>query len=1066
MQNPTRNSGHHLPSRLDVLEPSSSEFEPDDSKIIQTDDEELLSDSQQAQALSPNATIDESMILSDEEEDPERVYDDDVGEQRNTFVSDDDEEDIDRDASRPAPKKIWTGSTKKNYANPVNAATTALMVEDKPWRKSGSSQIYKPRQTGADGVPSIPKSPDGYKTVANVTDAVVPPLCSTSSPTEIKRPLMKYIRGLAQPSPKSRGPRGGEGACADWSDNDDENSSIGSEMISYSSIDSMDESDDELSSPFEDYIHHPEAEPGFWNQLPYVPNHFVHTGRNTEGSEIPALTDKQTVYTQGSLPYLDPQLRDIAVGQSSAADEFHFVLDHRFFLRGLFQLLAERDEVGVEASIHDDSNIIKKGPLKKKYLGMVKVKYVELRRGNLVYYGDGDGEGRKTVHLRSATASCTAIDSAPENEGTSKSGSSPSHSKGTVGTSHDKNQSHGGGSGHATSSLSAGFTNALNAATIAASNTAVGSGYHPGYEFHLWVEGKRYSWLASSKNEQQSWVKAIRGAMIGETVDDDDWGMTFDNPDETWGPHEYALETFKKLQGQLNDASTSRAYLDYILPLLQLPAIAPSESPPLQVPLKWVKEQYGKSKSVKKDVWSPQKRLKTSIAEFWNNMERFDFAINGYVINRESPFAAERIIGSLARCILDFDRRSAENTGSIGLSMPPLKETPGLSEGEKERDRPCNTRSDADRISELNAVSFARNILIMVLKSKTSDDVGSAVECLCQNQGLVRIDPVTPSTVPALSPSPDTLHIDVSFAGDDVIDHYDDAVETNEVSGWIKVRRSKYNSWKKRFCVFSEGVFSYYENAKPRPHGLRGQLLLAGASLSVLKDEKEKLREDLHLHILRLSTKEGERERQFGFETKDEFLFWKESIESVIECSLSSRSIHSRSNSITDEATEIVESNGVRRGSNSKKSIGIIEGGTKLISYATDGGIKVVRGAAGGGIKVVKGAAGGGMKVVKGTAVGGMKVVKGGTKVIKGATGGGMKAIKGATDMMVRSILNKPKRERNLRKSPSLQVLMESTRSEKTGKIEPTVQCVIQTTTDFRLRPAEAADDDLEDTWL
>jgi hypothetical protein len=301
-----------------------------------------------------------------------------------------------------------------------------------------------------------------------------------------------------------------------------------------------------------------------------------------------------------------------------------------------------------------------------------------------------------------------------------------------------------------------------------------------------------------------------------------------------------------------------------------------------------------------------------------------------------------------------------------------------------------------------------------------------------------------------MSPSPETLHIDVSFAGDDVVDHHDETLEPNEVSGWVKLRRSKYNSWKFRFCVFSEGVFSYYENAKPRPHGLRGQLVLAGASLSEVKDDKDKSREDSGLYILRLTTKGGDRERQFSFKTQEEFMFWQESIESIIGASVS------RSNSQADEVLDIeAESNYPGRDSYSKKPIGIIEGGTKLISYAADGGIKAVKGAAGGGMKVVKGAAGGGMKVVKG-----------GTKVIKGATGGGMKAILGATDLMFRSIRNKPKRDRNLRKSPSLQVLMESTRSENTGKKEPTVQCVLQTTSDFRVRPAESGDDDTEDVWL
>ena len=1090
-----RSSANLPPTRNETLpEPLSSDFELDDSMVIQSDDGEVLSDDC-AQALSPNSTIDDSMILSDEEEEQQQqlqcAFEDDADDQKNAFVSDDDEDsNIRRDSassSATKPKKIWTGRTKKNYANPVNAATTALMVEDKPWRKASSHNKHRHPTTAAttittnsaghhaDTHPSTPKSPSRHKLPVSAHSAgatTTSPLYSSasSSPSEAKRPLLKYIRGLAttQPSPRrtSTTPKGTEEAGGDWSDDDEEendHSSVSSEMISYSSIDSMGESEDDLSIPYEDYFHHPESEPGFWSQLPPIPNHFIYNdlpdvsgaGGSTVG--VPSILDNQIAshVLAVALPYLDPQFKQLASNDFPAADDFHFVLDHRFFLRALFQLLAERDEVGVEASIHDEDNIIKKGPLKKKYLGMVKVKYVELRRGNLVYYGDGDGEGRKTIHLRSATASCNAIAiSTGDSEGGSKTGSaSPTHPKGTIsGSSADRTSSHGGSSGHTASSLSAGLTSAISAATTVASNTATGSSSIPGYEFHLWVEGKRYSWLASSKAERQSWVKAIRGAMIGDTINDDDWGMTTNTADEAWTPHEDALESYRKLQSQLHLASTSREYLDHISPLIQHPS-CPSEPPALQIPLKWVSEQFRRiHPNPKEEDYSPQKRLKTSIAEFWYNMERFDFSINGHIINRESPVAAERIIGSLARCILDYDRCFMEDAGPD--AMPSLKEGPGQSACD--RDKEPHIRSDTDRISELDAVSYARTVLMMAIKSKISGDVEFAVDYLCQNEGLVRIDPIVPSAVSAVSPSPETLHLDVSFAGDDVVDHHDEALEPNEVSGWVKLRRSKYNSWKTRFCVFSEGVFSYYEKAKPRPHGLRGQVLLAGATLSEVKDEKDKSKEESDLYILRLTTKGGDRERQFGFKKEDEFLFWKESIQSIIEASIT-RSVTSRSSSeIVDIEAEVAITGG--RDTSSKKS-GIIEN-------MYDGGIKAVKGAAGVSTKVVKGAAGSGMKVVKGAAGGGVKIVKGGTKVIKGATGGGMKAIKGATDLMFRSIRSKPKRDRNLRKSPSLQVLMESTRAEKTGKKEPTVQCVIQTTSDFYLRPAESGDEDYEDVWL
>jgi PH domain len=667
--------------------------------------------------------------------------------------------------------------------------------------------------------------------------------------------------------------------------------------------------------------------------------------------------------------------------------------------------------------------------MRKKYLGKVKVKYLELRRGNLTYFGDNDGEGRRTVHLRAATASCNAIDDSSTDSDKDANGAT------TTSQSANKANSSSVSSSHAAASLSAGLTSAVNATTSAASTIAGGTSITAGFEFHLWVEGKRYAWLANSKNERQSWVRAIRQAMIG---DDDDWGMTLNannatNPEDVRAAHEEAMEKYQKLQQSLSDAASMEEYLESLLTLVPRP-IHPAAAPALQIPLKCVLDQMPKEKNeAKKDGTSQRRRVKSSIAEFWNNLQSFDFSINGCAIDKESPFAAERIVGSLVRCILDFDRCFVDGLSSDQPHLPSLTEGPGAGTN----DRPQQKRSDATRISELNAVSYARSILSLIIKSKTSGDVEFAVENLLKNEKLVKVDHINPSS--ALSTSSETLHIDVSFAGDDVVDHDDDSPFSNEVSGWVMVRRSKYNTWKTRFCVFSEGVFSYYENAKPRPHGLRGQLLLSGGSITKL-DEKDRAREDSGLYILRLATKGQERERQFGFKSKDEMLEWKAVIQHELDACGTTRLPSSGSENTTRE-------DGLRESSTGKKAMSIIEGGSKLISYATDESLKAIKGATGSSIKVVKG----------------------GTKVIKDATGA---FTKGATNLMFRSIRSSRSRSkrgeagRSMIRTPSLQFLMESTRTAKTGKREPTVQCIIQTTTDFRVQSAANSQNEAEENTL
>jgi len=1026
------------------------------------------------------------MILSDEDEDYySHLFDDCVEDQPSAFVQSDDQDDKTKSA-----KKMWTNrSTKKNHANAGNAASSALLVDDKPWRKTsikGRLHTTPPAlHVDTPSATSTTKTPTTAAATISSSSSHNPPPSPYTEESIVKRrplPFLKYIKlkgqkggasNLQSPArrsssnnnatPSNRGsaattPKGSTAEGGVWSDGDiDDNSSVSSEMISYSSIDSVDSDDACFSMPLEDYVHHPEDNDTFWTQLPYIPQNFVYdeatmedtddinNNANDGGNNVPNLLDPTSPTSspptaQGPsastppLPYLDPPLRDFNFGGNlSQRPTIHFVLDHRFYLRSIIQLLAERDEVGVEDSIDDDENIIKKGPLKKKYVGVVKNKYLELRRGNLTYFGDDNKKVRTTIHLRSATATCHAVETTTteqnENGRPNNHGESGTNSGGGFAASAHSSTAMVEAS---TAALSAGLTSAVHATTSAASTMIPGgTSYTPGFEFHLWVEGKRYAWLANSKTERQSWVRAINQAMIGDTINDLTYWMTMSTTNTPTNltdepSHEESLASYLALKSKLESCTTAKDYRNGILAAVteERCGESPPAAPVLQVPLKMVLDQLPKDAfgHMKKDGNSQQLRLKNAIAEFWSNMGKFDFAINGHIIDRESPYAAERTIGGLVRCILDYDRAFAEVDT---FAMPSVDElTPGQSA--RIRAAGANRRPVTNRISELEAVSYARSILLMIFKCKTSPVIEMTIENLCKNEGLVTLEPSS-----SLSASSETLHLDVSFAGDDVVDHADDATEiSDEASGWIMVRRSKYNSWKTRFCVFSEGVFSYYENAEPRPHGLRGQLLLNDAFLTTVIDEKELNREDAGLYVLRLSTKNRDREREFGFKTEEEYMEWKEAIRHVVDTCNSA------------EGSSGAFGSSGRRDSGSKKARNIIEEGSKFIGYAADGGIKVIKGATGGGIKVVKG----------------------GTKVVKGAAGGGVKALKGATNLVFRSIRSKRRSAkkdssfRALRKSPSLQFLMENERSDKTGKLEPTVQCIIQTNKDFFLRAVDGAD--------
>jgi hypothetical protein len=107
------------------------------------------------------------------------------------------------------------------------------------------------------------------------------------------------------------------------------------------------------------------------------------------------------------------------------------------------------------------------------------------------------------------------------------------------------------------------------------------------------------------------------------------------------------------------------------------------------------------------------------------------------------------------------------------------------------------------------------------------------------------------------------LHIDVSFAGDDFSEY---VPPPNDVTGWLPTRPKKSKAWKQRYFVVSEGVLSFFEKAHPRPYGLRGQLVLADAKVTILDE-----------NMLMLQTKDNE--RHLRFDNRGDFVKWKTIIE-------------------------------------------------------------------------------------------------------------------------------------------------------------------------------------------
>jgi PH domain len=348
------------------------------------------------------------------------------------------------------------------------------------------------------------------------------------------------------------------------------------------------------------------------------------------------------------------------------------------------------------------------------------------------------------------------------------------------------------------------------------------SHYRPGYHvFELLPENcPRRLFLCSSEEERQAWLRVIKEAK----EDDDEDKVPID-----FAPYQWSIDTFSTFRNKLQWSITSGEYLLHTRDL---------KRNRLQIPVSWL---LGNSEKPLASGKEPVQKTNGKTSEFWKFLETIILHINGHEIPSNSLYGPERKIGALSRSILEYDHSSHEK----------------------------HARHD---LMDVQAVSYARDILMSCWQSCNSDIAQNTVHQICENVQLVEILP--------LAQEPKII-VNVSYANAE--SHCltpIQSVTSHQVSGWVTTRSKTFRNWKNRFCVLSEGVLSYYEHAKPRPHGLRGQVVLVGAVLQILE---EKSREDMHLQILQIFTKDNDRERQLSFRDTADFWKWKDAIQQAIE---------------------------------------------------------------------------------------------------------------------------------------------------------------------------------------
>ncbi|GAX19221.1 hypothetical protein FisN_4Lh194 [Fistulifera solaris] len=781
---------------------------------------------------------------------------------------------------------------------------------------------------------------------------------------------MPNVHRVVDADSSSSSPSMPDDGCVDDEDEEEEAGQVNFIPAGASEYDSWDESSSlELDEDMAPTAVHD------WGSLPPLPNKF-----------IPNPDPRDTQMNTRNIPYLDADILEESE-QMSKLDANIFVLEHALLLRSVMQLLIERDHIGVEGSVDDMDNIIKRGPLKKTTFAVGKrghkkiratwgIKYVELRRGNLTYYGDNAKNGeRKTIHLRQKEA-------------------------------------------------------------VVQENTALDRGTD-GFPFELLVQGNppRY-WMARSEEERQSWIRAIEAAMIGdETRSTRSLDLT---------PYRISIDASSKLKSTLSHAATKDSYINAIKHVKKELGI----DQPLQLPVQWLKQQMQLETSKEEDTnrnpltrrnVPPDRVIKFSFQQFWKSMHQLNASINGFEIPPSSPAAPERVVGSLTRCILEFDKANQNHSNIHGAS---------------------------NEISELQAVSYARIILSSVLQSKKEGVTFDVLHHFLQPQSdVICISQELEDEAESAT------HFEVSFAGDDLPE--DLFLETDyekDQSSWIYLARRRNKKvtvpksrWRRRYAVLSGAVLSFYEAATPRPHGLRGQFVLSGQceviALETSKDTDGSTlvspRGDLRYAICICSP--GEQDCLLCFEYKGDMESWQETLDLQVRALAAAKQ---------DTSEEVIAL------SRQKNATGMLKGAERVIKGAADSGIRV-------GGRVIKGAT----DTMKSATDGSMKVVKratdGSMKAMRRATDSSMKVIRGAvrtfrsTGNRDEAEVSHPRISRVIRKATSSHLLSTATDS---GKREPSVQCIVQRSSTFSIRSALARtkhyyddgddDEDEDDHWL
>lgn len=605
-------------------------------------------------------------------------------------------------------------------------------------------------------------------------------------------------------------------------------------------------------------------------------------------------------------------------------------MEHRIFLRAALNLLVELDRTAPQLGMMDPI-VLKAGSIKKaSHLmnGVWKVKYVEVRRGMFSYYenavsnvgnhhrmssldrnvtssgaGGGGGGGnhhhhhhdndllnggellRKNIPLEASTCMCRAVKLHQKALNFSPSGAIFELTTTTT-TPNNNNKKNANHSSNLGSSM-----NASGSIQNSSNNNNINNNSN-----NMSTTTIKRLWMATSRVERQAWMNAINNAMVGGSVTRGDTSLMDQQQNIRrtirTSPYRNDIRKYMKQQSILRSAKTS---IDYLYGLREL------LNHSLHIPVEWIRKQqqhqqqsaltqidnnfqnsYNNSanNSSNNNSFSNgafhETTVELSVDQLRRDLQRDAVQINGVVYRGDSPHGPERIFGALTRCIMNVGRGSTTNatTSTINCNNNNDGDDAAATAAAVVPPTMTATTTATTDLRESKALLYARDILLAGNRTRSGGDSYFCVETLCSNADLVVLVPSGKEVQP----------VEITVSEDDA----DDPLQNrfNDKSDWIRTKSKLQRSWRRHYVVLSEGMLSYYEGATPRPHGLRGQQVLADAVISIAKKKSKDSGNLIDInhdeYIVSISLKEGTtKDRLLLFDSETKLLDWVYALECV-----------------------------------------------------------------------------------------------------------------------------------------------------------------------------------------